>query len=202
MGIVETNLTFTSDLLRRKSTRRAIIHHSASGDVTAATIHGWHLKKGWAGIGYQFVIRQDGTIERGRPIWSVGAHSGSKGNVDSIGIVLTGNFETGSPSPEQMDSLAWLIKDHLKPRYGNIDIIGHSDVMATACPGRNFPWAELKKRLEEKPMPEDWKIKIMMDAVDQKLIDPNMGHKPDDIATKWFVLAVAINIIKILKGGK
>jgi len=202
VGIVETNLTFTSDLLRRKSTRRAIIHHSASGDVTAATIHGWHLGKGWAGIGYQFVIRQDGTIERGRPIWSVGAHSGPKGNVDSIGIVLTGNFQTGSPSPEQLDSLVWLIKDYLKPRFGNIDVMGHSDVMATACPGRNFPWAELKKRLEEKPMPEDWKIKIMMDAVNYKLIDPNMGHKPDDIATKWFVLAVAINIIKILKGEK
>ena len=143
MEIVETNLTFTSDLLRRKSTRRDIIHHSASGDVTADTIHGWHLGKGWAGIGYQFVIRQDGTIERGRPIWSVGAHSGTKGNVDSIGIVLTGNFQTGSPSPEQLDSLVWLIKDYLKPRFGNIDVMGHSDVMATACPGRNFPWAEL-----------------------------------------------------------
>ncbi|MBP9550733.1 MAG: hypothetical protein KBE34_02250, partial [Veillonella sp.] len=32
------------------------------------------VKNGWAGIGYHFVIRKDGTIERGRPLSVVGAH--------------------------------------------------------------------------------------------------------------------------------
>ena len=201
MIINETNLQF-GDLARRKSTIRAIIHHSASGDVSAATIHGWHLNRGWSGIGYHFVIREGGSIERGRPLWAIGSHSGPAGNGDSIGIVLAGNFETGKPTSAQMDSLVWLIKDHLKPRFGNIDVMGHSDVMATACPGKNFPWGELEKRLEEKPMPDDWKIKIMLEAAEKKLIDPNHGHEPDDVASKWFVLAAIINAIKFIKGGK
>jgi len=29
-----------------------------------------HKGKGWAGIGYHFVVRKDGKIERGRPEWA------------------------------------------------------------------------------------------------------------------------------------
>ena len=47
-----------------------------------------------------------------------------------------------------MIALAKLIKE-LRSRYGDLTVIGHRDVMATACPGKNFPWADLKRRLEE-----------------------------------------------------
>jgi N-acetyl-anhydromuramyl-L-alanine amidase AmpD len=94
------------------------------------------------------VVRANGTIERGRPELAIGAHAGSAGNGDSIGIVLTGNFEIGAPSTAQMVALAELINE-LRGRYGNLAVIGHKDVMATACPGKNFPWADLKRRLEE-----------------------------------------------------
>jgi N-acetyl-anhydromuramyl-L-alanine amidase AmpD len=147
MQILETGLKFGS-LNTRKSTKRIIIHHSASADVPASTIHQWHLNQGWSGIGYHFVIRANGTIERGRPEDSIGSHSGPQGNGDSIGVVLTGNFEIGAPATAQITALASLIKD-LRGRYGNLAVIGHRDVMATACPGRNFPWADLKRRLEE-----------------------------------------------------
>lgn len=149
MQIQETNLQFRGQLTTRKSTKSAIIHHSASPDVPASTIHGWHLAQKWAGIGYQFVIRANGAIERGRPEWAVGSHSGALGNGDSIGIVLTGNFETGKPTGAQMGSLVWLLKEYLPGRYVALKVRGHKDVMATACPGRNFPWAELRERLEE-----------------------------------------------------
>lgn len=197
--IIETNIIFKNVLALRRNTRRAIIHHSASGDVSAATINEWHLARGWSGIGYHLVIREDGSIERGRPINSIGAHSGTKGNGDSVGIVLTGNFEIGHPTPAQIDSLVWVINQYLKPRYGNIDVQGHKDVMSTACPGKNFPWAELRKRLEVKPVPDAWKTTIMIEAAENKLIDLNMGHQPDEPATKWFVLAVALNLLKEIK---
>lgn len=197
--IIETNIIFKNSLTQRKNTRRAIIHHSASGDVSAATINKWHLARGWSGIGYHLVIREDGSIERGRPINSIGAHSGVKGNSDSIGIVLTGNFETEHPTAAQLDSLVWVIKEYLKPRYGNIDILGHKDVMATACPGKNFPWVELRKRLEVKTVDDQWKTALFIEAAENKLIDLNMGHKPDDYATKWFVVAVALNLLKEIK---
>lgn len=152
MQIVETNFRFNGSLTRRKSTKRVILHHSASPDVPASTIHGWHLGQKWAGIGYHFVIRANGAIERGRPEWAIGSHSGPAGNVDSIGIVLTGNFQYERPTAAQIESLVWLITQYLEPRYGNLDVIGHKDVMATACPGKNFPWEELRERLEDEEM--------------------------------------------------
>jgi len=148
MQIIETNLKFNGTPKRRSATKRIILHHTASADVSAATIHGWHQGQGWIGIGYHFVIRANGTIERGRPEDTIGSHSGPQGNGDSIGVVLTGNFEIGAPSTAQMIALAKLIKE-LRSRYGDLTVIGHRDVMATACPGRNFPWDDLKRRLEE-----------------------------------------------------
>lgn len=58
----------------------------------------------------------------------------------------------------------------------------------------------LFSRREVKPV-EDWKIKIMQDAHNAKLFDLNMGHKPDDTAPKWFVLAVMLNMLNIIKKG-
>ncbi len=194
MQILETGFKFGA-LTIRKSTKRVIIHHTASADVPASTIHQWHLNQGWSGIGYHFVVRANGVVERGRPELAIGAHAGSAGNGDSIGIVLTGNFETGKPTAAQMDSLVWLLKEYLFPRYGAKPVIGHKDVMATACPGRNFPWAELRKRLEEAEM---WKGKIIDDALAAGLITER--HKPDETATKWFVLAVMLNFLKIVRG--
>lgn len=96
-------------LLNRKHTRRIVVHHSASADVSADQIHQWHLNKGWSGIGYHYVIRKSGDIEPGRPVDTVGAHTIGY-NGDSIGICLTGNFQQHSPSPEQITSLVKLIQ--------------------------------------------------------------------------------------------
>jgi N-acetyl-anhydromuramyl-L-alanine amidase AmpD len=162
--------------------------------VTAATIHGWHQGQGWIGIGYHYVIRANGTIERGRPEDTIGSHSGPQGNGDSVGIVLTGNFEIGAPSTAQMIALAELIKD-LRGRYGNLAVIGHRDVMATACPGRNFPWDDLKRRLEAKQV-DQWKLDIIAKAKAAGMI--TIDHDPDEPASKWFVLQVILNAL----GGK
>lgn len=132
------NHTFSRALRNRRNTKRIIIHHSAGNDVPAATIHQWHRQRNWAGIGYHFVIRQNGSIETGRPENTIGAHAG-KANNDSIGICLTGNFETSLPAGAQITSLVGLIR-HLQGKYGaGLSISGHSDHMATACPGKNFP---------------------------------------------------------------
>jgi N-acetylmuramoyl-L-alanine amidase len=55
----------------RKSTNWIAIHCSAtrpSQDVGAADIRKWHKAQGWADIGYHFVIRRDGKIEKGRAL--------------------------------------------------------------------------------------------------------------------------------------
>lgn len=146
MKIIETNLEFKG-LKKRRCTKRIIIHHSDSGDVTAQTIHGWHLNKGWAGIGYHFVIRQNGSIERGRPEWAIGSHSGPNGNGDSIGICLAGSFMNTVPTNAQLAALVELINS-LCAKYGDLKVLGHKDVMATACPGAMFPWTQLSEMLK------------------------------------------------------
>tara|TARA_Y100001960_G_C14781757_1_gene887388 strand:- start:3337 stop:3711 length:375 start_codon:yes stop_codon:yes gene_type:complete len=72
----------------RKITKH-VIHCSDSlyGDVQS--IKRYHMSKGWKDIGYHFVIKQDGTIEIGRPLEKMGAHC--KGhNKTSVGTCLIG----------------------------------------------------------------------------------------------------------------
>lgn len=71
-----------------------IVHCSAtrpSQDIGAAEIRKWHLERGFNDIGYHYVIRRDGTVEKGRALNVVGAHC--KGhNAYSIGICLVGGI--------------------------------------------------------------------------------------------------------------
>ena len=148
MIIREFQLQFAKPMSKRRKTNRIVVHHTAGHDNSVPEIHQMHLNRGWTGIGYSYIIRFDGTIERGRPEALRGAHAGDA-NVDSIGIGLTGNFERIPPTQAQMAALAWLIQD-IRRRLGqHITVIRHSDVMATLCPGRLFPWAELQARLAQ-----------------------------------------------------
>lgn len=140
MNIKETNLSFKSMSVRSK-TNRIILHHAAAKSCGAATIHQWHLNNGWSGIGYHFVVRKDGTIERGRPEKYVGAHAEGS-NSDSIGICFEGDFMTETMSETQKNAGKELVTD-LKNKYGISKVQKHSDVCSTDCPGENFPFSEI-----------------------------------------------------------
>ena len=201
ISILPTNLTF-GPMSPRRSTRRIIVHHSASPDVSAATIHGWHLAQGWSGIGYHFVIRQNGNVEAGRPMDVIGAHSGPQGNGDSVGICLAGNFTENTPTDQQLQSLIQLVV-YLRELYKtSLEVMRHKDVAATACPGDLCPWPEnnwLQNGTssgdnEGGNTLEPWKNGLITQALDKKLISEE--HDPDEPAPKWFVLAVALNVLK------
>jgi N-acetylmuramoyl-L-alanine amidase len=140
--IEETYLQFRS-LENRTDTNMIVIHHigGTDRDVSAAEVHEWHLNNGWAGIGYHYVIRKNGTIERGRPRDTVGAHCYGY-NQTSVGINVVGNFEEAEPTPEQITSLVALTATVC--RFYRIDpaasdtIFGHRDLNSTACPGQNL----------------------------------------------------------------
>jgi len=119
-----------------------VIHHigGTNRDVTAEEIHGWHLSNGWSGIGYHYVIRKDGTVERGRPKEYTGSHAYGF-NSQSIGVNVVGEFEGFEPEPVQIESLVKLLADlcefySLEPNSETI--IGHRDLMSTECPGTNL----------------------------------------------------------------
>ena len=135
-----------------------VIHHTATRRGDVASIHESHLKKkdgagnAWLGIGYHFVVGNgngmgDGEIEptfRWREQMH-GAHAGDQEhNQHGIGIALIGNFDEDPPTPGQLAAIKRLVTA-LKSEYGirSDHVIGHSDIKATACPGKYFPMAEV-----------------------------------------------------------
>lgn len=123
----------TINFKQRTRTDWLVVHCSATRaaqDIGATDIRRWHLGRGWADIGYHYVIRRDGGIETGRPEDSAGAHV--KGfNSTSVGICLVGGLNTdGKPennfTPAQFSSLAKLL-GQLKRRYPKAHVRGHRD---------------------------------------------------------------------------
>lgn len=182
-NIVETNLRFSS-LSRRSLTNRIIIHHTGSvkdTDQSAAQIHAYHLSKGWAGIGYHFVIRKNGTIERGRPVWAIGSHA-LNNNSDSIGIHLSGDFNAAEPTSQQIEMAALLIAN-LSAEY-NIPldrkhIIGHDECYSSKTDGSGCPGRNLYKQLDTISGKANWYRYNSADVVDAptKNICPTCGRE-------------------------
>ncbi len=137
-----------------------IIHHSATGRGNSSEFNRAHLKRGWKGVGYHFIIdngtcgKDDGQIET-TPRWikqADGAHCKAGGmNSKGIGICLVGNFSRDKVSPRQMDSLVYLVNRLRKfYRIPKKNIMGHGRVPGarTECPGATFPWKRFRARLD------------------------------------------------------
>lgn len=71
-------------------------------DIGSEEVHEWHLARGFSGIGYHYIIRRDGRIQRGRPLNTVGAHANGNGhNRYSIGVSMAGGYNcpSGTANP-------------------------------------------------------------------------------------------------------
>lgn len=139
MNIVDVKYEWSRALVKRSKTTFCVIHHEAGSGMSAEQIHQMHIKQnGWAGIGYHFYVRKDGTVYRGRPIDTVGTHTANY-NANSIGVCFEGNMENENLTQAQFNSgielLAFIIG-----LYPNITFKRHKDLNATACPGKNFPF--------------------------------------------------------------
>lgn len=148
MNIIETNLEF-SGLTKRNSTNRIILHNSGVRVLQSVeVINNYHKNSlGWAGIGYHLYVRKDGSIYRGRPEDTVGAHAyGSNG--DSIGICFEGNFDEET-MPEAQKRAGIELVAYLKEKYNISTVQGHRDVNNTSCPGANFPFDEIANGVVE-----------------------------------------------------
>jgi N-acetyl-anhydromuramyl-L-alanine amidase AmpD len=114
--------------------RFLVVHCSAtkaSMDIGAKEIDRWHREKGWLGIGYHYVIRRDGIVEKGRPDNRSGAHAAGY-NSQSIGICLVGGLdEKGNPkqnfTKDQYASLRSLLWD-LLDKFDRAEVLGHRDL--------------------------------------------------------------------------
>lgn len=120
-----------------------VIHCSDSPDsmyVDAELIHQWHMEKGYDGIGYHAVVKRDGVVEEGRPLYWQGAHVRGH-NRHSIGICLVGR---DSFTGEQMYSLRQYV-EVLQVLYPNAQVLGHRDLDSKkTCPNFDVKkwWAD------------------------------------------------------------
>ena len=148
MQIYDVGLQFKRALQKRSTTEFIVLHHAAASKASATTIHNWHLQRGWIGIGYHFYVRKDGSIYRGRPEDTIGAHTEGY-NGRSIGICAEGNFEVETMPDAQKRAIIELLRE-LKKRYPNAQIKRHKDFAATACPGKNYPFSEIIQAVNKK----------------------------------------------------
>ncbi|MDO4216156.1 MAG: N-acetylmuramoyl-L-alanine amidase [Bacteroidales bacterium] len=121
--------------------RLIIVHCSAvkpSQTSSLRQIDEWHRAQGFHSCGYHYIVRRDGTVEKGRDETVVGSHCQGF-NAQSIGICYEGGLdENGTPkdtrTPQQKTTLLTLIKE-LKTRYPHAQVKGHHDFNPhKACP--------------------------------------------------------------------
>jgi len=102
----------------------------------------------WAGIGYHYVIDDDGVIYRTEPVEVASAHIWGL-TESSLGVCLCGDFTDHPPNAAQLtachDLLAWFKQTIGKNwQYG-----GHKDFALpespTACPGDR--WCDWKEEV-------------------------------------------------------
>mgnify|MGYP000492086536 FL=1 len=123
----------------RTATDLLVVHCSATRptqDIGVRDITQWHIQRGFDTVGYHYVIRRNGEVERGRPENAVGAHVRGH-NVNSIGICLAGGVDNaGKPANNftaaQFVALHQLL-DELRKRYPEARVLGHRDL----SPDRN-----------------------------------------------------------------
>lgn len=106
-------------------------------EFSCADIDRWHRERGFACIGYHYVIKLDGFIEVGRPLETMGAHCYGH-NPHSIGICyIGGRLPDGSPgdsrTPAQVESMHDLVSMLLN-KFPRASVHGHNEFSYKHCP--------------------------------------------------------------------
>lgn len=119
---------------------KIIIHCTATTptqDIGVAEIRKFHVEHNhWRDIGYHYVVRRDGKVERGRYISQPGSHCRGY-NSHSIGIAYVGGLDehrhpADTRTPAQKAALKKLIWK-LVAMTGAY-VFGHRDFANKACP--------------------------------------------------------------------
>lgn len=150
-----------------------VIHCSATPEgreVSVKEIDRWHRARGFAKIGYHYVIHLDGSISTGRSEREVGAHV-SGHNATTIGVCYVGGVDADNVNkaedtrtPAQKEAMERLVRELLS-RYPNAEVLGHRDFpgVAKACPSFDARkwWASVKDKKAPEATPSRMTYKIM-----------------------------------------
>jgi len=144
-------------------TQHLIVHHSAGSNSNTnytqvvRDIYIFHTQgRGWADVGYNYLIAQNGSIyagrspEQGNQDEVIGAHFCGR-NTGAMGVCLLGNYNTAAVPPPALQNLeallAWkaqssqlnVLASQPHPLNPNLPVLaGHQQGCATECPGTNL----------------------------------------------------------------
>jgi N-acetylmuramoyl-L-alanine amidase len=126
----------------------AVIHHTDTGiTVKTTAIANYHVgHHNWPGIGYHFVVSDEGIVEQTNWLRTVSYHAVNANKI-GIGICLKGSFMNGRvPTEEQLFATRCII-EFLKGVIGPKPLLvsGHKHFVSTACPGDT--WDTWKEKL-------------------------------------------------------
>lgn len=127
---------------------RITVHHDAmnsygmrsEADAAARLnkIRQMHVGRGWADIGYHYIIDPAGRLWEGRPVQLQGAHV-SDTNEHNLGIMVMGNFDEQRPTSEALATLDGFLADRMRAyRVPLSRVYTHQELKPTACPGRSL----------------------------------------------------------------
>ena len=192
-----------------------VVHHTAtSNDYSDAkavmrAMYRYHTQNlGWADLGYNIVVDQEGHVYEGRAggleAGIIGAHARGY-NTGSFGVSVIGNFDQIRPPQEAVDAvvdvITWQSRVHdIDPRGWTDEIngslhrtlLGHRDVGSTACPGEYFyPLLDdiredAGERIDADPGSDEEEVEYDATTYDTRITSGPSGTVTDDEATFAF----------------
>lgn len=166
MMIQTPHLEFAGRPSLRRRTVMLVLHHPAMPAATPEQIHAIHLRRGWRGAGYHYLVRKDGSVHSLRPQDEVGAHAGVgalrshpgyTNNTESVGLCFEGYFHPRDGLHDTAMGAAQMAAGdelilYLLAKYPDIHaILAHREMPGahTACPGDFFPLSHFKALLAQ-----------------------------------------------------
>lgn len=123
------------------------VHYDGGHPVTRTgyaimrAIEAQHIGQGWSGVGYHFVVDQQGNIYEGRGWGLVGAHCPNH-NTSGIGVQIAIGGDQ-KPSEKALAACRALYELACKKTGKTLAKRGHRDGFATLCPGSTlYAWVQ------------------------------------------------------------
>jgi len=153
---------------------------------------------------YHYVILPSGNVLNRVPAGIYAAHCGKNSgdygkinNDNSIAICVSARLDQEKMTDAQWKSLVNEVK--YQSEKHNLKIVKHSDVVFTACPGRNFPFKRLLKEIKMKLYDDVDEKRWSYPAIDYVtragiMAGDENGFRPRDPITREEVAQVIFNL--------
>lgn len=126
--------------MAKNKIKQILIHHTAVRRTAHPRqfeiVRRYHTQtRRWVDIAYHWFVEPNGDLIKGRDESIIGVNG-------RLNVCLAGNFEVEEPTKEQIATLERVLDEKRKefnvPRES---VLGHQEISATLCPGRNLmPW--------------------------------------------------------------